>query len=190
MKELQDSEAVEKIEEEVLPGPQGIGMAVAFSWGLAVQILLTPIITTFFSQSTMMKVPGISPALSTILSFVIALIVGVGLILFGEMVRSGHNWARRVQIVANALLFLGGLISLVNLYQSVKAGDFWPIITEVILVIFSPLIVWRLSRPVTARWFQAVTATAARKRHGGMWVVFIALWAIVGGVLQTLATIK
>jgi hypothetical protein len=60
----------------------------------------------------------------------------------------------------------------------------------VILVIFSPLIVWRLSRPSTARWFKNVTVAEARKRHGGKWVWFIALWAIVGGVLQTIVAMQ
>ncbi|MBO0796332.1 MAG: hypothetical protein J2P36_36030, partial [Ktedonobacteraceae bacterium] len=68
--------------------------------------------------------------------------------------------------------------------------NFWPIVTEIILVIISPLIVWRLSRPATARWFKSVSVTEARRRHGGSWVWFIALWAIVGGVLQTLAAMN
>jgi hypothetical protein len=172
-----------------LPAPQGIGMAVAFDWGLAVQIALVPIFT-LFNQSSLARVPGLNPTVGIVLLFVIAWPVAYGLMLFGEMMRSGRNWALKLQIVANALLSLVGLISLTNLYRSIKVGNFWPLVTEVILVIFSPLIVWRLSRSSTARWFKVVTAAEARKRHGGSWVWFIAMWGIVGGVLQTIASMK
>src|ERR1700674_841128 len=137
---------------------------------------------TFFSQSNPIKIPGLNPAIGNALLFVIAWPVAGGLALFGEMVRRCGNWTLRIQIVANALLFLVGIISIVNLYRSVIAGNFWPLVTEIILLIFSPLIAWRLSRPSTARWFKTVIVAEARKRHGGVWVWFIALWAIAGGI--------
>ena len=189
MKEIIETEAAEAAKDN-LPGPQGIGMAVAFAWGLAVQVFVTPIVSTFFSQSLPMKMAGLNSLPGAILFFLLAWLVAVGLVLFGEMVRSGRNWARRIQLVANSLLSLAGLVSLVHLYQSIIVGNFWPLVTEVILLIFSPLIVWRLSRPVTARWFQHISAAEARQRHGGRWVWFIALWAIVGGLLQTIAAMK
>ncbi len=189
MKETQASEEIKTTAEE-LPAPQGIGMAVAIDWGLAVQTALMPIIYTVFSQSNPMKISGLNPILGTVLLFVIAWPVAYGFAFFGEMVRRGRNWTCRIQIVANALLSLAGILSLVNVYQSIKVGNFWPLVTEVILVIFSPLIAWRLSRPSTVRWFKNVTVAEARKRHGGMWVWFIALWATVGGVLQTIAAMK
>ena len=37
-------QASQTSEHEVLPNPQGIGMAVAFDWGLAVQIAVTPLL--------------------------------------------------------------------------------------------------------------------------------------------------
>jgi len=172
-----------------LPAPQGIGMAVAFDWGLAVQTALVPIFT-LFNQSSLARVHGLNPTLGIVLLFVIAWPVACGLVLFGEMIRSGRNWALRIQIVANALLSLVGILSLTNLYESITVGNYWPLVTEVILVIFSPLIVWRLSRPSTVHWFKDVTAVDARKRHGGTWIWFIALWGIVGGVLQTIASMK
>jgi len=189
---LQDTQEQKKIETaaEELPAPQGIGMAVAFDWGLAVQIFLTPIIYTIFSQPNLIKLPGSNPAIGKVLLFVIAWPLACVPAFFGEMVRRGRNWTLRVQIVVNALLSLAGIIALVNLYQSLRAGNLWPLVTEVILVIFSPLIVWRLSRPSTTRWFKNVSVVEARKRHGGMWVLFIMLWGIVGGVLQTIAAMK
>jgi hypothetical protein len=189
LKETQDSKGIETTAEE-LPAPQGIGMAVAFDWGLAVQTALTPITYTVFSPSNPMTIAGLNPILVDVLLFVIAWPVAYGFAFFGEMIRRGRNWTLRIQIIANALLSLAGIFSLVNVYQSVKVGNFWPLVTAVILVIFSFLIVWRLSRPSTARWFKQVTVAEARKRHGGTWVWFITLWAMVGGVLQTIAAMK
>lgn len=173
-----------------LPGPQGIGMAVAFDWGLATQVLLTPLIPIFFPYANAPKLPGLNSTLASLLFFIIALLVACGLVYFGEMVRRGRKWTRMIQVVANALLFLGGLFSLVNLVHSIQAGNFWPVLTEIILLIFSPLIAWRLSRPSTALWFKTVSVAEASRRHGGTWILFIALWGIVGGILQTLATMK
>lgn len=172
-----------------LPAPGGIGMAVAIDWGLTVQTLLTPILALFRPSSQMIP-PGFNRPPGNILFFLIALVFACIFVLFGEMLRRGHNWARWIQIIFNAVLSLAGLVSLYSLYQSIKSGNFWPLVTEIILVIISPLIVWRLTRPSTARWFKAVTVSEARRRHGGRWVWFIALFAIIGGVLQTFAAMS
>ena len=165
-------------------------MSVAFDWGLAVQIFLTPISYTFINLSNSYKIPGVSQALVNVLLFVVAWPVAFGVALFGEMVRRGRYWTLKIQIAANALLAVVGVVSLVNLYNGIRAGNLWPVITEVILVVFSPLIAWRMSRPATFRWFKNVSIAEARRRHGGSWVLWIALWAIAGGVLQTIAGIK
>jgi hypothetical protein len=173
-----------------LPAPQGIGMAVAFDWGLAVQIFVTPIMTIFIGQSNSLKIPGINPTLGNVLLFVVAWPAAVVLVFFGEMVRCGRKWTRNIQVIVNTLLSIVGIISLIGLYNSLKTGNFWPLVTEVILVIFSPLIAWRLSRPTTGRWFKTVTAAEASKRHGGSWIFFIALWAAAGGILQAITAMK
>jgi hypothetical protein len=184
MKKMQKPEAAAETAGLTLPAPQGIGMAVAVDWGLAVQILFTPIINVVFGKSNSIKIPGLDPLFGTILFFLIACVAACIPAFFGEMVRRGRNWTRWIQIGANALLSLVGIVSLVNLYQSISRGNFWPMVTEVILVIISPLIVWRLSRPATAQWFRHVTVAEASRRHGGKWIWFIALWALVGGLLQ------
>jgi ACR3 family arsenite efflux pump ArsB len=170
--------------------PQGIGMAVAFDWGLSVQILATPILTGFFGFSSPIQGIDVSSALAKVLLFVVSLPFAALLAFFGDAVRRGRNWAHRIQIVANILLTLVGIAGIINLYRGIKAGDFWSLVTEVILLIFSPLIAWRLSRPWSARWFKSVTSADASKRHGVLWIFFIALWAIVGGILQAIAAMK
>lgn len=155
-------------------GPQGIGMAVAFDWGLAVQMFATPILPVLFGKP-------FSPV------SLVTIPLGVAIAAFGESIRSGWRPARMVQVIFNALGFVGGIASLFNVWQSSKQGNYWPIVTTVILLVFSPLIAWRLNSARSKEWFATTTSTAARKRHGGAWPFLIALWAIVGGVLQALA---
>ena len=158
-------------------------MAVSFDWGLTVELLLIPILSIFLGSSLFPKQVNLDPKLSIALSFLFLWPIAVLFAVFGEGIRRGVRWTRPVQIVGNTLGFLGGLGMLVQLWNSIKAGNFWPVVPAVILLIISPLIAWRLSRPETARWFAYVTRAEARKRHGGLWIWEIAAWAIVGGFL-------
>ena len=182
-----------EITEETLPAPGGIGMAVAVDWGLTVQVGLTLIFSLINGMSghaKMMNIPVLALPLVSVLFFVVGLIFAVALILFGEMVRSGRRWARIVQIVFSALLTIVGLSRLVSFYHSFTTGHFWPLVTAIILLIVSPLTVWRMLQPSTGRWFKFVTPAEARKRHGGKWVWTIVLCSIIGGILQTIAAMS
>jgi hypothetical protein len=170
------------------PGPQGVGMAVAFDWGLATQILVTPIISLLLGRSVLFK--QFSPTVGTLLSTLVTLPFAALLVVFGEGVRRGWRWTRIVQLIANALLFVVGLVTLPSTWNGVKQGNYWPIVTEVILLIFSPLIAWRMAGKRSTRWFDTVSSTVARKRHGGAWPFLIGIWAAVGGILQTIVTLS
>ena len=174
------------------PVPHGIGMAVAFDWGLAVQVLIMPFLPLFSQNLNPFRLGGLSglklgwlPTWAA--SFLVSLPFVVLLVVFGESMRRGWRWGRPIQIVVNALGFLGGLASLGSYWQNIKTGNYWSLVTSVILLIFSPLIAWQLSRPTTGRWFASVSSAEARKRHGGVWPWLIAIWSIIGGVLQALA---
>ncbi len=169
-------------------GPKGIGMAVAFDWGLAVQILSMPLLSLLTGKPGFFNLHQ-GPAMTALISFVAALPFAALFALFGEGVRRGWRWTLPIQIIFNTLGFIAGIAGLLNLYQSIRQGVYWSIVTSVILLIFSPLIAWRLSRPETRRWFATITSAVARRRHGGMWPIYIALWALVGGTLQALATL-
>jgi hypothetical protein len=169
----------------ILPVPQGIGMAVAFDWGLTAQLLVGPLLPLVIRNSSATSTPPTSGSVG--LSLLAALPFAILIAIFGEGIRRGWRWTRPVQLVFNALGFVAGILSLFTLYQSGRQGNYWPLVTSVILLVFSPLIVWRLSRPQTASWFAQVSSSDARRRHGGAWPFLIALWALVGGTLQAIA---
>ncbi len=172
------------VQDTTLPDPQGIGMAVAFDWGIAVQLLVTPFL---MGNNGIFKSMKWNPMLATFVTLLITLPFAAVLVIFGEGIRRGWQWARPLQVGANAIGFLGGLLVLYTSWRGIQRGNYWSLVTIVILLIFSPLIAWRMSRPATVKWFANVTSNEARKRHGGRWIWLIALWSIIGGVLQALA---
>jgi hypothetical protein len=176
------------------PAPQGIGMAVAFDWGLTVQLLagpLLPLVLRNITGSGFVQLPTsmmkLSPVPAAVVTFLISLPFAAGIAIFGEGIRRGWRWTRPVQIVFNTLLVLLGLFTFKDAWEGSKVGNFWPAYSSVLLLVVSPLIAWRLSRPATARWFKTVTSDEARKRHGGLWPWLILLWGIIGGLLQAIA---
>jgi hypothetical protein len=173
---------------EKLPAPKGIGMAVSFDWGLTVELLLIPILSIFLGSPVFSKQTTVDSKFTLIVSFLLSWAIAALFGVFGEGIRRGWRWTRPVQIVGNTIGFLGGFALLVQAWNSIKVGNYWTLVPAFILLVISPLIAWRLSRPETARWFKAVTSVEARKRHGGSWVLWIALWSIVGGSLVALGT--
>ena len=166
-----------------LPAPKGIGMAVAFDWGLTVELLLLPILTVFLGSSVL------STQTSTTSNFIIIItswfpgLLQPCLAFLVKAYDEAGVGRDLLQIVGNSLGFLGGFALLVQLFNNIKIGNYWTLVPAFILLIVSPLIAWRLSRPETAIWFKSVTSQEARKRHGGSWVLWIALWSIIGGTL-------
>jgi hypothetical protein len=177
------------VSEQADMQPKGIGMAVAFDWGLAVQVLVTPFVTLFLGEPGMLKSFKLNPVMNTTVSFLLSLPFVALLAIFGEGVRRGWHWTRRIQVGFNTLGFFGGFFSLYNVWQGSKQGNYWGVVTSTILLIFSPLIAWRMSRPSTKKWFATVTSSDARARHSGAWPLLILLWSIVGGVLQAIAAL-
>lgn len=190
MKETVDAiqSKTNEIGVDTQPGPQGVGMAVAFDWGLATQILVMPIVTLVLGRPGMFK--QFSPAVGTLLATLVSLPFAALLAVFGEGVRRGWRWTRFVQLIANALLFVGGLVAIPATWNGVKQGNYWPLVTEVILLIFSPFIAWRMAGKRSTRWYDTVSSAVARKRHGGAWPFLIGIWAAVGGILQAIAALN
>ena len=184
---LQDNSTANNAKQ--LPAPKGIGMAVAFDWGLTVELLLLPILMVFSGSTVLSTRPSTTSSIVIVITFLASWAIAALLGIFGEGIRRGWRWTRPVQIVANSLGFVGGLALLVQLVNNIKVGNYWTLVPASILLIVSPLIAWRLSRPETAIWFQSVTSQEARKRHGGSWVWWIALWSSIGGTLVAIGAL-
>jgi len=163
-------------------GPQGIGVAVAFDWAFALQMVVMPIVQSILGSQGIIKPPHIQVA-----TVVGPLIIAAIFAALGEGLRSGRGWARIVQLVISSLGFLGGIGALFLAIPALGHGNYLPLVPALILLIVSPIIVWRLSRPVTGRWFKMVSSADARRRHGGAWPWLILIWSLVGGVLVALS---
>ena len=174
---------------EALPAPQGIGMAVTFDWGLAVQFLCTPFMPLFLHRPVTLKILGLTPPLPLFLYVPAALLLATCLVLLGEGGRSGWRWAWGLQLTANVLFTLLGLSRLGSYWHAILTGHYLDLFTAAILLILAPLVVWRLSRPQTYRWFKRVSSEQARRRHSGLWPWSIALCALTFGIAQTLVSL-
>jgi hypothetical protein len=165
------------------PVPQGIGTAVAFDWAFAVQLLIIPYVPLLLGSLGLIKPMGFQPAAA-----IITLVAAIVFAALGEGVRRGVRWTRIVQITWNTLGFLGGIGALFVGVQASRQGNYGILVPALVLLIFSPIIVWRMSRPATGQWFRTVTSAEARRRHGGSWPWLILLWSVAGGVLVELAS--
>jgi hypothetical protein len=165
--------------------PGGIGTGVAFDWALSVQLLTDGV---FFLSATFAGSDLAGKPLAMRLGMALGSVLGAAIVFTqGEALRRGRRVARIIQIVANALLVVYGLVNIPNLIQSLKAGQVGTLLVEVVLLVVSPLIVWLLTRRRTRAWFAMTTSGQARARHTGMWLVWMVVYAIIGGVAVALA---
>jgi hypothetical protein len=157
--------------------PKGVGAAVAFIWALGGQMLTG----AFFeiTQDSRKHTSGISPTL-----IVIGYLIAAGiLIVWGENLRAGRQWAWASAAALTGLLGLGGLVMLPSTIISVAHHNFWPVYVQVILLFFAPFICYRLLQPPTRQWYATVSAAAARLRHGApTWLAITIASAAAGGI--------
>jgi hypothetical protein len=165
--------------------PGGIGTGVAFDWALTVQILIDGV-CFFLGIGPGSQVAG--QPLPARLALALLSIPAAALVFTqGEALRRGRRVARIIQIVANSLLVLVGLVNLPGLLDSLKGGHVGSLVVEVVLLIVSPIIVWLLTRRRTRDWFATATSAEARARHSGRWLLWMALYAIIGGAAVAFA---
>lgn len=191
------TESAEERQEAIVPeaeatqsaavkGPGGIGTGVAFDWALSVQIVIDGVcfLLAVGPGSTMAGQPLLIRVVLALLSVLVAAIVFTQ----GEALRRGRGIARIIQVVANSLLVIVGLVNLPGLPSSLQQRQFGSLLVEVVLLIVSPLIVWLLTRKRTRLWFGSVTSAEARARHGGRWLFWMVVYAIIGGAAVAFAS--
>ena len=163
-------------------GPSGIGTGVAFDWALAAQILwMAPFIVAGVGPGDL----GVTLPLGLRIGAGFASLVAAAIcVALGEALRRGNRYVWMFQIGFNTLLFFSGFFGLGDAIAALtQHGHVSGLVRSAVLLIISPLIVILLTRPNTRAWIKVVTPQQAMARHGGRWIAFIALWAIIGGAL-------
>jgi hypothetical protein len=162
-------------------GPRGIGTGVAFDWALAAQML---IMAPFFALGVGPGAQAAGFPLATRIGLVVASAIAALLVVgIGEALRRGNRYAWMFQIGFNALLILDGLFEFPSMLHLLHQGLYSGLVRSVVLLVIDPIIVYLLTRPQTRAWIARVTPAEAMARHSGRWIVFIAVYAVIGGAL-------
>lgn len=159
-------------------GPAGLGMAVVFLWGLAVQYAAQGIGGTTGRF-------GLHHGAARMAGYLAAALV---LVVLGEGLRRGMDWARLGTL---ALAILVGILG-VSSVLALLAGHGMPrrlVLTAAVELTLIPWIAWRLSRPRTASWFGSASGAPAAAAVLAGWLLFAVLVTIrvaAGGLRLTL----
>ena len=173
------------VEPQAPAGPRGVGTAVAFDWALGAQFLLDGACVALGvgpGSGVLSGRPGLR-----ILAGIAVCAAAIPCALAGEAMRRGVRPMRSAQIGGNAVLLLGGVVSLpatvAQLRRNGLPGHVGGVVHESVLLFADAAIVWLLTRPRTRAWFATTTSTEARARHGGKWVAGVLLTAIASGAI-------
>lgn len=167
-----------------LPGPRGIGLGVAFDWAIVVELVALALARVAGAPSLAGSGAGHLSGAAYILALLVA---AMPPFLLGEGLRRGRRWAWLIQVAANSAGTVGGLLTIPGTLDALRSGDAWPLILTAILVLMSPFIVWRLTRPVTRAWLARVSSSEARRRHGGLWLAQTWAGCAIGGIAVALS---
>lgn len=174
--------------ETVAAAPRGIGLGVAFDWATSIELVALAV-----AQLAGANVAGsFGAGRQGTRLYVALLLLVLALIPFaqGEGLRRGYRWAWLIQLVANSIGAIGGLFTIPGAIASLRSGNAWPLLPTLILVLMSPWIAWRLSRPVTRAWIARADRAEARRRHDGIWLVQTFVGCAIGGILVALAVLN
>jgi hypothetical protein len=162
-----------------LPGPRGIGTGVTFDWALSVQLVIGSAATILGSNLGTLDTR--QPIGARLAAGLLTLVFAAVIFVQGEALRRGRRVAWIIQIAANALLVIDGLIEIPTTIHSLEMHQISHLVRLIVLLVISPLIAWLLTRPPTRAWIASVSSAEARARHTGTWLLWITLWSIIGG---------
>ena len=163
------------------PGPRGVGLAVGLLWGVSVQLLAQG--SSRLAGSGVLASSGGERAVSAAGAFAAAVLAFV----FGELVRRGVERTRRLVVVLGLALTVGGVASLPGTVRDIGHGFFWSAVPTAILITIAPLMALWMHSARSRRWFDSVAGDVARRRHGGVWIVTLAVVAVGSGLLVAYA---
>lgn len=158
---------------EAPPEPRGVGIAVAFDWAAA---------ALFPSAFVLALVRGgVAERGQTVAVYAfLAILAGPPFLLLGEALRQGREAARVIQLLGSGLALFVNAFGLLRDLIVLTQGIF-PRSTNLPSLIADLWILWRLTRPQTVRWFAEITPAAARRHHGGRWLLLTILASLATG---------
>ena len=161
--------------------PRGVGLSVALLWGVSVQLIAQGSSRLAGSDLFAPARDGREWAIAG--AFAGALIAFA----FGESVRRGAGWSRRVVVALGLTLAALGVASLPGSVGDLEHGFVWSTVPTAILLTVAPLMALWMHDARSRSWFRLVTSEDARRRHGDVWVATLALVAVVSGLLVAYA---
>ena len=158
-----------------------MGLSVGLLWGVSVQLVAQG--SSRLAGSGVFASGGGSRALSAAGAFAAALVA----LVFGELVRRGVRWSRRLVVGLGIALTVVGIASLYGTARDIGRGFYWSAVPTAILITIAPLMALWMHSARSRSWFDSVTSDVARRRHGGVWVVTLAVIAVGSGLLVAYA---
>lgn len=152
--------------------PRGVATAIIFDWSL--MVFLSTLAIVAIIQRGLTSRQAVSAA-------GLALLIGLPLVGLGELLRRGRRVARPMQIVASGLIAAGNVIGLLSDLARLTRGVVRPT-TNIPALAAGLFIIWGLTRPQTIAWFARISATRARERHGGSWLLLTIGTSVVIGI--------
>jgi len=161
--------------------PRGVGLSVALLWGVSVQLIAQG--WSRLVGSDLFAPTGGGRGLASAGAFSGAVIAFA----FGECVRRGVGWSRRVVVALGLALTALGIASLPGSVRDLEHGLVWSTVPTAVLLTVAPLMAVWMHSACSRSWFRLVTSEIARRRHGGVWVATLVLVAVVSGLLVAYA---
>ena len=158
-----------------------MGLSVGLLWGVSVQLVAQG--SSRLAASGVFASSGGGRALSAVGAFAAALLA----LAFGELVRRGVGWSRRLVVGLGLVLTVLGVASLPGTARDIGRGFFWSAVPTAILITIAPLMALWMHGASSRSWFGFVTSDVARRRHGGVWVATLAVIAVGSGLLVAYA---
>jgi hypothetical protein len=163
------------------PGPRGVGLSVGLLWGVSVQLVAQG--SSRLAGSGVFASRGGERAVTAVGAFVAAALAFT----FGELVRRGVERTRRLVVVLGLALTVAGVASVPGTVRDLRHGFIWSAVPTAILITIAPLMALWMHSARSRRWFDWVTDDVARRRHGGVWIVTLAVVAVGSGLLVAYA---
>ena len=171
-------------EADALGKPVGVGVGVGFIWALAGQMLTSVCLELLFGPTGFStKVAHTGQSYVMAIGYFVAMAI---LIVIGDALRLGQQWAWWVIVVLTGALTVAGLVMLPFSINRIfiHHGNAWSLWAQIILVTLAPFIFYRMVQPVTRNWYAHVSVAVARARHSApSWFAFTLASAAIGGFL-------